>query len=63
MTLEEEEIEHLPEEESEEEEDDLLDKAWGLEPDSRLACQVEVGEEDLVIEIPKYTINQVSENH
>ena len=49
--------------ESEEEEDDLLDKAWGLEPDSRLACQVEVGEEDLVIEIPKYTINQVSENH
>lgn len=48
---------------SEEEEDDLLDKAWGLEPDSRLACQVEVGEEDLVIEIPRYTINQVSENH
>ena len=44
-------------------EDDLLDKAWGLEPDSRLSCQVEVGSEDLVIEIPKYTINQVSENH
>lgn len=50
-------------EESEELEDDLLDKAWGLEPDSRLSCQVIVGEEDLVIEIPKYTINQVSENH
>ena len=50
-------------EESEELEDDLLDKAWGLEPDSRLACQVLVGSEDLVIEIPKYTINQVSENH
>ncbi len=49
-------------EESEELEDDLLDKAWGLEPDSRLSCQVEVGDEDLVIEIPKYTINQVSEN-
>ena len=48
--------------ESEELEDDLLDKAWGLEPDSRLSCQVEVGAEDLVIEIPKYTINQVSEN-
>jgi 2Fe-2S ferredoxin len=46
---------------SEELEDDLLDKAWGLEPDSRLSCQVLVGEEDLVIEIPKYTINQVSE--
>jgi 2Fe-2S ferredoxin len=50
-------------EESDETEDDLLDKAWGLEPDSRLSCQVIVGEEDLVIEIPKYTINQVSENH
>lgn len=50
-------------EESTEEEDDLLDKAWGLEPDSRLSCQVIVGAEDLVIEIPKYTINQVSENH
>lgn len=49
--------------ESEEDEDDLLDKAWGLEPDSRLSCQVIVGEEDLVIEIPRYTINQVSENH
>ena len=50
-------------EESNELEDDLLDKAWGLEPDSRLSCQVVVGDEDLVIEIPKYTINQVSENH
>ncbi len=50
-------------EESDETEDDLLDKAWGLEPDSRLSCQVIVGDEDLVIEIPKYTINQVSENH
>jgi len=50
-------------EESDELEDDLLDKAWGLEPDSRLSCQVQIGDEDLVIEIPKYTINQVSENH
>lgn len=48
---------------SQEEEDDLLDKAWGLEPNSRLSCQVAVGNDDLVIEIPKYTINQVSENH
>lgn len=44
-------------------EDDMLDKAWGLEPDSRLSCQARVGDEDLVIEIPKYTINMVSENH
>lgn len=49
--------------ESDELEDDLLDKAWGLEPDSRLSCQAVVGEADLVVEIPKYTINQVSENH
>ena len=49
--------------ENTEEEDDMLDKAWGLDPDSRLSCQAIVGEEDLVIEIPKYTINMVSENH
>ena len=42
-------------------EEDLLDKAWGLDMDSRLSCQVTVGEDDLEIEIPKYTINQVSE--
>jgi len=50
-------------EESTEEEDDMLDKAWGLEPDSRLSCQAELGDQDLVVEIPKYTINMVSENH
>jgi ferredoxin, 2Fe-2S len=50
-------------EESDEDEDDLLDKAWGLEPDSRLSCQAALADQDLVIEIPKYTINMVSENH
>ena len=49
--------------EADELEEDLLDKAWGLEPDSRLACQAIIGSEDLVIEIPKYNINQVSERH
>ncbi len=44
-------------------EDDMLDKAWGLDPDSRLSCQAIVGDEDLVIEIPKYTINLASEGH
>ena len=44
-------------------EDDMLDKAWGLEPDSRLSCQAIVADQDLVVEIPKYTINMVSENH
>ena len=49
--------------ENTEDEDDMLDKAWGLEPDSRLSCQAMVGGEDLVVEIPKYTINMVSEHH
>ncbi len=48
---------------SDELEDDMLDKAWGLEPDSRLSCQALVGDEDLIVEIPRYTINQISENH
>ena len=48
---------------SDELEDDMLDKAWGLEPDSRLSCQAVVADSDLVVEIPKYTINQVSERH
>ena len=42
-------------------EDDLLDKAWGLELTSRLSCQARVGDAPLTVEIPKYTINQVSE--
>lgn len=46
---------------SDELEDDLLDKAWGLEPDSRLSCQALVQDQDLVVEIPRYTINMVSE--
>lgn len=50
-------------EESDELEDDMLDKAWGLEPESRLGCQAVVEGEDLVVEIPKYTVNQVSEGH
>ncbi|ODS23344.1 ferredoxin, 2Fe-2S type, ISC system [Candidatus Endobugula sertula] len=50
-------------EEPDELEDDYLDKAWGLEADSRLSCQALVKGQDLVVEIPKYTINMVSENH
>lgn len=44
-------------------EEDLLDMAWGLEATSRLSCQAIVGSEDLVVEIPKYTINHARENH
>ena len=39
----------------------MLDKAWGLESTSRLSCQVFTNSKDLTIELPKYTINQVSE--
>jgi len=42
---------------AEEKEEDMLDKAWGLEPASRLSCQARLAQADLVIEIPKYTIN------
>ncbi len=49
--------------EASEDEEDLLDRAWGLEPDSRLSCQALVGTDDLVVELPRYTINQVSEHH
>jgi 2Fe-2S ferredoxin len=42
---------------AEEKEEDMLDKAWGLEGTSRLACQARMPATDLVIEIPKYTIN------
>ena len=44
-------------EDAAEKEEDLLDKAWGLEANSRLSCQAKVADADLVIEIPKYTIN------
>src|SRR5690242_19500084 len=44
-------------EEASEKEEDMLDKAWGLEATSRLSCQAKVADADLVIEIPKYTIN------
>ncbi|WP_334187094.1 ISC system 2Fe-2S type ferredoxin [Noviherbaspirillum sp.] len=43
-------------------EEDLLDMAWGLEPQSRLACQAIVtGSHELVVEIPKYSINHAKE--
>src|SRR3954451_19497600 len=48
---------------SSEDEDDLLDRAWGLTPLSRLSCQARVADEDLVIEIPRYTINYAKERH
>ena len=46
---------------SSEDEDDLLDRAWGLTPLSRLSCQALVADSDLKIEIPRYTINYAKE--
>ncbi|MEB6336221.1 ISC system 2Fe-2S type ferredoxin [Serratia rhizosphaerae] len=43
-------------------EDDMLDKAWGLEPESRLSCQARVADDDLVVEMPRYTVNHAREH-
>jgi 2Fe-2S ferredoxin len=48
---------------AEEIEEDMLDKAWGLEPTSRLSCQAVVADKNLVVEIPKYSINMAKEGH
>ncbi|CAL1240502.1 ISC system 2Fe-2S type ferredoxin [Candidatus Methylocalor cossyra] len=42
-------------------EEDMLDRAWGLEPQSRLACQVFLKGDDLTIEIPRYSRNLAKE--
>ncbi len=47
--------------EMDESEEDLLDRAWGLEPTSRLSCQAIVDQRDITIEIPKYSINHAKE--
>ncbi len=47
--------------EPDESEEDLLDRAWGLEPTSRLSCQAIVSDADVTIEIPKYSINHAKE--
>ena len=48
---------------AEDTEEDLLDRAWGLEADSRLSCQAILAQKDLVVEIPKYSINHEKEKH
>lgn len=44
-------------------EEDLLDRAWGLTSTSRLSCQAKIADQDLTVEIPKYTINHAKEAH
>ncbi|MDR2925795.1 MAG: ISC system 2Fe-2S type ferredoxin [Azoarcus sp.] len=48
-------------EEATDEEEDLLDRAWGLNPCSRLSCQTVIGTAALTVEIPRYTVNLVRE--
>ena len=50
---------------AEESEEDLLDKAPGLTPTSRLGCQAVVEDPDaeIVVLVPRYTINQISGTH
>ena len=49
--------------EIDESEEDLLDRAWGLTPTSRLSCQAILADRDITIEIPKYSINHAREKH
>jgi len=47
-----------------EDEEDMLDLAPGLEPQSRLACQcVPNGSQLIIVEIPEWNRNLVSESH
>ena len=47
---------------AEEEEEDQLDEAWGLTPNSRLSCQIKVGQTPLTIELPRYSLNHAREH-
>jgi 2Fe-2S ferredoxin len=49
--------------ELDENEEDMLDRAWGLEPQSRLSCQAILAQQDVTVEIPRYSINHAKENH
>jgi 2Fe-2S ferredoxin len=51
--------------EAQEDEEDLLDKAPGLTPTSRLGCQAVIQDDDaeIVVVVPRYTINQISGSH
>jgi 2Fe-2S ferredoxin len=49
--------------EMEEGEEDMLDRAWGLEPNSRLSCQAILADQDITVEIPKYSVNHAKEKH
>lgn len=43
-------------------EEDMLDRAWGVERLSRLSCQAITTNADLIVEIPRYSLNHAKEN-
>ncbi|MFW8566308.1 ISC system 2Fe-2S type ferredoxin [Orrella sp. 11846] len=49
-------------EEATDNEEDMLDRAWGLSTLSRLSCQAIIEDDDLTVEIPRYSINHAKEN-
>ena len=48
--------------EVEDQEEDMLDRAWGLQANSRLSCQARLGDTDVTIDIPRYSVNLAKEN-
>ena len=55
-------FDRLPE--ASEEEEDLLDKAVGLTPTSRLGCQAVLPDDaEVEVTIPRFTVNQVAGSH
>ena len=46
---------------ADDDEEDQLDQAWGLAPQSRLACCVRIASTPLVVELPRYTKNHARE--
>jgi 2Fe-2S ferredoxin len=42
-------------------EEDMLDNAWEVDETSRLSCNALLGSEDIEVNVPKYTLNLVSE--
>lgn len=47
---------------ADDEEEDQLDKAWGLDAQSRLSCCVKLKGPALLVELPRYTKNHAREH-
>ena len=44
-------------------ENDIMDKAWGVRPESRLACQALVADDELVVEITDESLKAWLDEH